>query len=200
MKYLLFILLTTSFFASCTDSSDKNNRMELVPEPDNDEREEYEKLQALQKTGCVFSSPDYTIAGIKLWNAESTVRVLGKHIKLEGDSTHLFYSDNKKQVLALTVYAGSYANQVSIFRVSYSPYSKQNYRKMETSDFVTEKGIRLGISKEDLTGKLGQCYTVKDRTANTITLHYRIANDLYYATYQFTNNKLKQMEFGFEYP
>lgn len=200
MKHLLLILLTASFFASCTDSTDKTNRLELVPEPDKDLREEYEKQQALQKTGCIFSDPDHSIAGIELRDAASVLRVLGKQGKLEGDSTHLFYSVNRKQVLALKVFAGDYANQVSLFRVSYAPNSKQNHRKIETSNFVTEKGIRLGISKAALTGKLGSCYTVKDSTANTITLNYRITNDLYYATYQFTGNKLEQMEFGFEYP
>ena len=40
MKYLLLILLTASFVASCSD---------WVPEADKNEREEYEKLQALQK-------------------------------------------------------------------------------------------------------------------------------------------------------
>ena len=191
MKYLLLILLTASFVASCSD---------WVPEADKNEREEYEKLQALQKSGCIFSNPDSSVAGIRLWDATSAMRVLGKQIKLTGDSTHLFYSDNKKQVLAITVYAGSYANQVSVFRVSYSPDSKQNYRKMETSDFVTEKGIRLGISKAELTGKLGSCYIVKDSTANTITINYRIAKDLYYAMYQFSNNILTSIAFGYEYP
>lgn len=202
MKHLLLILLTASFFASCSDSSDKQNRMDLVPEPDKDLREEFEKQQALKKTGCVFSSPDYSVAGIELRNAESTVRVLGKNIQLAGDSTHLFYSGNRKQVLAMTVFAGDYVNQVSAFQVSYAPNSKQAYRKMETSDFVTEQGIRLGISKQELTRKLGHCCTVKDSTASTITLNYRIEQDapVYFARYRFRNDRLEVMGFGFEYP
>ena len=202
MKHLLLILLTASFVASCSDSSDKQNRLELVPEPDKDLREEYEKQQVLKKTGCIFSSSDYTLAGIELRNAASTVRVLGKDIQLAGDSTHLFYSANRKQLLALTVFAGDYLNQVSAFLVSYAPNSKQAYPKMETLDFVTEQGIRLGISKKELTRKLGRCYTVKDSTASTITLNYRIEQDMpvYFARYQFRNDRLEVMGFGFEYP
>lgn len=202
MKHLLFIFITTFFVTGCLDSSDKSNSRELLPEPDKDLREEYEKQQAVQKTGCIFSFPDHTIAGIELRNAASTARILGKDTQLTGDSTHLFYSSNRKQVLALKVFAGDYANQVSAFRVSYAPNSKQPYRKMKTTDFVTEKGIHLGINKDDLTQKLGTCYTVKDSTASTIKLNYRIEQDMpvYFATYQFKNDKLETMAFGYEYP
>ncbi|WP_341900783.1 hypothetical protein [Fluviicola taffensis] len=192
MKHLFFLLLTASFVASCSD---------WVPEPDKELREEAEKMQALQKTGCVFSSPDHTLSGIELRNAASTEQVLGKDTKLTGDSTHLFYSGNRKQMLALTVFAGDYLNQVSVFRVYYAPNGNQPYPKMKTSDFVTEKGIRLGISRKELTGKLGSCYIVKDSTANTVTLKYLIVQDLvYFATYQFRNDQLEAMAFGYEYP
>lgn len=189
--HAFLILFIASCMASCSD---------WVPEPDKDLREEAEKQQALQKTGCMFSSPDHMLAGIELRNAVSTVRVLGKDTQLAGDSTHLFYSGNRKQVLALTVFAGDYANQVSVFRLSYATNGNQPFPKMKTSDLVTEKGIRLGISRQELTGKLGSCCIVKDSTANTITLKYRIPNDLYYARYQFRKNKLERMEFGYEYP
>nr|WP_294858594.1 hypothetical protein [uncultured Fluviicola sp.] len=201
MKNIACIFSLFLLIASCSDNDENVNRMELVPEPDKDLREESEKQQALKMTGCVFSEPDSSVAGIQLRDAESTLRVLGKQSWLPGDSTHLFYSGDKKQVLGLTVFAGDYANQVSVFRVSYAPASKQNYPRIDSKVFETEKGIRLGISKSELTGKLGRCCTVKDSTATTITLNYRKEQDLwYYATYQFRNNKLQTMVFGYEYP
>jgi len=202
MKHLLYILLTASCLTSCSDSNktSDNDRMELVPEPDKDLHEAYDKKHQLGTTSCVFSFPDRSLSGIELRNARSTYQVLGINTKLTGDSTHLFYSGDQKQMLALTIHAGDYLNQVSIFTVSVAPNSKRNYQKLEPKAFVTEKGIQLGISKDDLTGKLGPCYTVKDSTTHAITLNYRIEDELYYATYQFRNNKLERMEFGYEYP
>lgn len=192
----------------------KNDRLELVPEPDKELREEYEKRQELKNSKCAFVDPDTSVVGINIRNAESTLNILGKQTKLEGDATHIFYSSDKKQKLRLTVHPGDYYSEVSIFNISYSDYSKQNVRQIKTKEFETEKGIKLGISKKEIIKKLGTCYVAKDSTKNGIVLNYRIElpNDsktkllksnnmpIYYATYRLTNDKLENIEFGFEYP
>jgi hypothetical protein len=188
--------------------------MELVPEPDKELRKEYEKQQELNQSKCAFIDPDTSVVGIKIRNVESTLNILGKQTKLEGDSTHVFYSSDKKQKLGLTVHPGDYYSQVSIFNISYSDNSKQNVRQIKSKEFATEKGIKLGISKREIIEKLGTCYVAKDSTKNGIVLSYglELPNDsktklltsnnmpIYYATYRLKKDKLENIEFGFEYP
>ena len=218
MKELFLVILTISLLTSCNSSQtkpiDKADRLELVPEPDKALRGEYKKTKEISQTTCVFSNPDTSVAGIKIRNADSTLNILGKQTKLEGDSTHVFYSSDKMQKLLLTVHPGDYYSQVSIFNISYSDNSKQNFRQLNVKGFETEKGIKLGISRREIIGKLGTCYVVKDSTKTSIELIYRLElpNDsktrllksnnmpIYYATYRLTNDKLKNIEFGFEYP
>ena len=218
MKKIFLAILTISLLTNCnnsqTKSVDKNDRMELVPVPDKELREEYEKQQELNKSKCAFIDPDTSVADIKIRNAESTLNILGKQTKLEGDSTHVFYSSDKKQKLGLTVHPGDYYSQVSIFNISYSDNSNQNFRQINSREFKTEKGIKLGISKNEIIEKLGACYEAKDSTKNSIELNYRIElpNDsktkllnsnnmpIYYAKYRLTNDKLENIEFGFAYP
>lgn len=193
---------------------DESDRLELVSKPDKELRKEYEKQQELNKSKCVFIDPDTSFAGIKIRNVESTLYILGKQTKLLGDSTHVFYSSDKKQKIGLTLHPGDYYNQVSIFNISYSDNSKQNVRQISSKGFETEKGIKLGISKREIIEKLGTCYIPKDSTKNGIVLNYRLElpNDsktklltrnnmpIYYATYRLKNDKLENIEFGFEYP
>jgi hypothetical protein len=218
MKELFLAILAISLFTNCTNSKnkavDKTERIELVPEPNKELKEEYEKQNELSQMTCVFSDPDTSVAGIKIRNVESTLNILGKQTKLEGDSTHVFYSSDKKQKLGLTVHAGDYYSQVSIFNISYSDNSKQNFRQIKPKEFETEKGIKLGISKREIIKKLGTCYVAKDSTKNGIALNYRLelpidsktkllkSNNMpiYYATYRLANDKLENIEFGFEYP
>jgi len=218
MKKLFLAISMLSLLANCNSSQkkaiDKTDRLELVAEPDMALREEYEKQQELKKSKCTFSDPDTSVAGIKIRNAESTSNILGRQTKLKGDSTHVFYSNDKKQLLELTVHPGEYYNQVSIFKISYSDNSKQKLRQINLPKFETEKGIKLGISKREIIERLGTCYEAKDSTKNSIELNYRLEfpNDsrtkllnsnnmpIYSSTYKLTNNKLENIEFGFEYP
>ena len=219
MKRIFIAILTITLLTNCNNSKnktvDKSDRIELVPEPDKELREEYEKKQkTLSQTTCVFSEPDTSVVGIKIRNAESTLKILGKKTKLESDSTHVFYSNDKKQKLGLTIHPGDYYGQVSIFNISYADKSKLNLRQINSKEFETEKGIKLGISKRQIIDKLGTCYVVKDSSKNSIELNYRLElpNDsktkilksnnmpIYYASYKLTNDKLENIEFGFEYP
>ncbi|MFY7734865.1 MAG: hypothetical protein ACOVSR_15400 [Bacteroidia bacterium] len=218
MKKIYLAILTILLLTNCnnlqTKSVDKNERLELVPELGKELRKEYEKQQEINKSKCAFIDPDTSVSSIKIRNVESTLSVLGKQTKLEGDSTHIFYSSDKTQKLGLTVHPGDYYSQVSIFKISYSDNSKQNFRQINSKEFKTEKEIKLGISKKEILEKLGTCYTTKDSTKNSIELNYRIElpNDskskllmsnnmpIYYATYRLKNDKLEYIEFGFEYP
>ena len=211
---ILLILILINCHNLQTKSVEKNDGIELLPEQDKELPEVNEKQHELTKSKCAFIDPDTSVIDIKLRNVESTLNILGNQTKLEGDSTHIFYSSDKKQKLGLTVHPGDYYSQVSIFNISYSDNLKQNFRQINSKEFKTEKGIKLGISKKEILEKLGTCYTAKDSTGNSIVLNYRIElpNDsktklltsnnmpIYYATYRLTNDKLEKIEFGFEYP
>ncbi len=165
MKKLFLAILTISLLTNCnnsqTKSVDKSDRLELVPEPDKELREEYEKQQELNKSKCGFIDPDTSVVGIKIRNVESTLNILGKQTKLEGDSTHIFYSSDKKQKLGLTVHPGDYYGQVVFFNISYSGQLKAERPTNKFKGFKTEKGIKLGISKKEILEKLGTCYTAR---------------------------------------
>jgi hypothetical protein len=218
MKNFLFTLIFITLFTNCKNSEnktvEKTERIELAPEPDKYLEEEYEKQKQVYVLNCVFSNPDTSVVGIKIRNAESTLKILGQKTKLEGDSTHVFYSSNKKQLLGLSVHAGDHYSQVSIFNISYSENPSKNLRRINSEEFKTEKGIKLGINKKEIIEKLGHCYITKDSTKNHLVMFYSIelSKDsktklleknnmpIYYAKYKLIGNKLKNIEFGFEYP
>ena len=142
MRRIFLAILTISLLTSCNNSQsrpvERTDRFELIPEPDKALREEYEKEQELNLKTCVFTNPDTSVVAIKIRNAESTLNILGKQTKLEGDSTHVYYSSDKKQTLGLTVHSGDYYSQVSIFKISYADNSKQNLRQINFKEFETE--------------------------------------------------------------
>ncbi|MGL3001375.1 hypothetical protein [Flavobacterium sp. RSSB_23] len=217
MKRIFIAILTITILTNCNNSNNKpvdnSDRLELVPESDKEIREENEK-QKEKQLSCTFSEPDTSVVGIKIRNAESILNILGEKTKLEGDSTYILYSNDKKQKLELTIHPGESYNQVSIFNISYTYKSNLKLRQIKSKEFETEKGIKLGISKRQIIEKLGNCYIVKDSSKNSIELNYRLElpNDsktkilktnnlpIYYASYKLTNDKLESIEFGFEYP
>ncbi|HET6227292.1 MAG TPA: hypothetical protein VFF27_13495 [Bacteroidia bacterium] len=215
MKKTFFLIFAIPLLFICTSSKNQsapNNRLELIPEPD-ENLNAYKPPQTSQLT-CVFSDPDTSLSGIKIDDAQSTLDVLGKEIKLRGDTTHFYYSNDKKQVLGLKVHAGSAYSQVSIFTVVYAIDEKKPYGKINVKIFETEKRIKLGMPEKEIIEKLGTCYTVTDSSTSIHELYYRLElpNDsktkllercnmpFYYGKYRFINNKLSLMEFGFEYP
>ncbi len=98
--------------------------------------------------------------------------------------------------------------------MTYSDKADHGYKQLNFDTFKTEKGIKLGMSKQEVISRLRKCYVVVDSTKELIELYYRIeypkdsktkileSNNMpvYYATYGFWKNELKQYEFGFEYP
>jgi len=177
------------------------------------ELSEKKEASPKEKTACIFDNPDTSLSSIKLRDTESTRKVL-KVRQLNGDTTYNFYGHDKSQLLSVTVYPGDYYSQVSVFQIKYAANANTEAAPTTLDSFVTEKGIRLGLTKNEVTSKLGSCYTTSDSTKNSITFNYKLEtpNDsrtrllerqnmpTYYAIYKFKNNKLINFEFGFEYP
>lgn len=74
----------------------------------------------------------------------------------------------------MTIHPGESANQVSVFSILYATNFKEKFRLIETPEFITEKGIKLGISKSEIIDRLGTCYLAKDSSSNSILLEYKL--------------------------
>lgn len=213
----LTVIVTFLFYlTSCSNSDNKPIAIDKrisPPEPDKDLGEKYEAQQKGKTLTCVFDNPDTSLSSIKLRDPESATRVL-KVKRLNGDTTYYFQTDDKKQILGVTVHPGDGYSQVSIFQVKYLDNSKAKATPLAINQFATEKGIRLGLTKSEVISKLGNCYTTSDGTKDIIEINYRIEAPqdsktkflqrqnmpIYYATYKFKSDKLIEYEFGFGYP
>jgi hypothetical protein len=218
MKRLFLGLLTIVLFIGCTNTPIENNeskeRIEWLPEPDKQERLKYEAIEKLQKKNCDFLNPDTSLCGIILRDSESATMVIGTENKTDDHQQYHFYSNFERETLTLTQHPGDGKNQISIFSVSYSDKASHGYKQLNIDTFKTEKGIKLGMSKQQVIAILGNCYETIDSTEDFVSLYYRIempkdskskllqTNNMpiYYATYGFSNDKLEGYEFGFENP
>lgn len=175
---------------------------------------EPQKETKTKTANCVFEQPDLTFAGMNLLDTNSTKKILGNQIKLKAKS-HFYLSELKSQYIKLIVHPGDYVNAISIFKTGYTNDALKSSKNTTISQpFQSEKGIQLGITKEVLTEKLGNCFKVQNQRKNSLSLLYKIEAPqdtkdgllkrhnlpIYYATYKFWDNKLTEIEFGFEYP
>ncbi|MBK9631699.1 MAG: hypothetical protein IPO62_11635 [Saprospiraceae bacterium] len=208
---LFYLFVIVSILLNCKYSTKKLN----VPDEQLGIVSEFEKEgNNIGQRDCIFLDPDTSIAGIKIRDAKSVLNVLGHKTNLVLDSTQIFYSNDKKQILTMTIHPGESANQVSVFSILYATNFKEKFRLIETPEFITEKGIKLGISKSEIIDRLGTCYLAKDSSSNSILLEYKLElpNDsktgflarnqmpIYFANYRLTNGYLEGFEFGFENP
>lgn len=219
MKNILITILALLFLTNCnnnpqTKSVGQNDRLELVPEPDKAERLKHEALENLKKSNCSFIEPDTSLYGIVLRNPENATKVIGNDNKMNNVEEYKFYSKLESETLTLTQHPGDGKNQISVFKVEKSNKASYGFKELNTDTFKTEKGIQLGLTKNQIIEKLGNCYAPIDSTKNYIELYYLIEqpkdsklnilknNNLpkYFARYKFWNNRLEEFEFGFEYP
>jgi hypothetical protein len=124
-----------------------------------------------------------------------------------------YYTNNFQQLLSLKQHPQDGKYQISIFRVEYAKKDDYGYRKLNVDTLKTEKGIMLGMPKDDIINRLGTCYAVLDSTKEYMELYYRIEAPtdtkthlltnhnmpIYYASYKIRNGGLEKFEFGFEY-
>lgn len=218
MRKIIYCLVFISVFISCKKEENKlavkNDRMELIPEPDEAERLEYEKSIKQKSAGCILEDPDTSILGINIRDPESAVKIIGEKDKIDDLDQYHLYSNLENETLTLVQHPGDVKYQISIFKVTYSNRVSYDYRQIKVDAFKTGKGIHLGMSKSDIIKKIGKCYVPIDSTKEYIQLYYKIElpNDtkskflekngmpVYYASYNLCKDKLEKFEFGFEYP
>ena len=214
MMKLIILFLTISVFTNCNNSKKKTERLELVPEPDKNERLKYEALEALKKSGCHFTNPDTSICGIILRDSKSAIDIIGGKDEFDSLGQYHYSSTYDREILTLTQHPGDEKYNMSIFKVEKAGKKTKGYKKINIVTFETEKGIKIGISKNQIIERLGNCYAPIDSTNVYIQLYYRLElpgdskskllentqMPVYFASYKFLNDRLYEFEFGFEYP
>ena len=217
MKHILISAFILTLLISCNNSKQekykKSGRLEL-PEPDQEVRLLGEAIQRLRNKNCTLIEPDTSICGVSLRNSETANKVFGIDKKINEKEQYQFYSNLDNETLIVSQYPGDIKNQVSLFTVYYSDKVYHGYKQLKIETFETEKGVKLGLTKQQLVNKLGTCYEIVDSTKDCLQLYYRIENPkdsrtkilarhnmpVYFGTYTFYNDKLKYFKFGFEYP
>lgn len=158
--------------------------------------------------------PDIQINNLELANPNSITSSIGslKGLVIEDENLpHVsLFNKSGTQELMLILFPGSGYNDVYQFKVKYnSAKITDNDKVLNDSTFMTESGIKLGMAKSDLIKIKGDNYLISE---NNNIIQYQVTESenqnflhkynlpLYYAKYIFVNEKLKDFEFGFEYP
>ena len=170
--------------------------------------------QPAKKTqGCDLPNADTIVAGIKLGDGDTTKKVLGEDYRTvvsdpQSDFAWLiFASRDNKQLFAMRHHAGDTVHSYMEFEVKFGRHDKKPM-KLPTYEFITGKGIKLGMKRKALIAKLGPCfhshqtddseiirYELKDENASSGVL--KAANmPQYYAEYEFRSGKLVRFKFG----
>jgi len=192
----------------------KNDSPQNFSVPEEAEKSQSATISYSKRNGCVFFDPDTSLCEIVLRDSESATRIIGTDNKIDDNEQYHFYSKKERETLTLSQYPGDFKNQISLFKVEFSDKASYNYKLLDIDTFRTEKGIKLGLTKNQIIERLGNCYLPVDSTKGYIELYYRIEQPedsktkllennnmpVYYAKYKLWNNKLEKFEFGFEYP
>lgn len=197
---ILIIILVLFGFNSCSKSSVK-------------EKSNITSVGHINEVKDVYV-PDIQINNLELVNPDSVISNIGslKGLVLEDENLpHVsFFNKDETQELMLILFPGSGYNDVYQFKVKYNLVKIRDSDKiLNDSNFKTESGIKLGITKSELIKIKGNSYLMSD---NNNIIQYQITESdnqnflqkynlpIYYSKYTFVNDKLQDFEFGFEYP
>lgn len=160
---------------------------------------------------------DLSVSGILLDDAASAKTPFGAPPDLDDpDSDHpkaFICNGDKTEKLVLVYYEGDTANIVSELRVERvdAKYVDCVHPAERIARFVSGKGIRLGMPRNEVTRILGKNFTEHPQLDETV-ISYRIDNKTesdflqrhsspaYYGQYHFRENRLVKFSFGFEFP
>ncbi len=158
--------------------------------------------------------PDTSIGQISLINSENVDTYLGQNVmeKLADEvipSSNVISRDSKQQ-LTFYFYPGGVKKEFSAFEVSYLTRKDRNARVIKEKEFITESGIKLGMTMGEFRSIKGEPDTITN--GKTTIFHYQIDDfenseflkkhnmPIYYADYKFKNGYLNEFRFGFQYP
>lgn len=183
-------------------------------DPENTEPNWYRDLeQGMSKVGPSFI-PDTTIAQISLLNSERVDLFLGELVMEqlvdEGLPKISVMSGDNSQMLTVYFHPGSKIKEFSEFEVEALKNKELVKLSVEESEFITESGIKLGLTTEELKAIKGEPmeileaevtifkYQIDNYENSPFLKRYKMPN--YYADYTFEKGVLTKFRFGFGYP
>jgi hypothetical protein len=138
---------------------------------------------------------------MRLRDVQSVEKVIGTNdnmIDSQDEQTEVI-TINGDQLLTMTFHPGDVVNQFSQFKVEYNSKRKRSNYKIRDEEFLSGKGIKLGINEQKLVAALGQ--PREKKTDNDfVVYHYKQEDGLYFGNYWFKNGRLARFWFGEEYP
>jgi len=144
---------------------------------------------------------DSTLNGMRFRDPISVERTIGTTTNIidsEDEQTEVI-NINGDQLLTMIFHPGDVVNQFSEFKIEYNSKNVRSNYKIKEKEFVTGKGIKLGITEQKLLEVLGQPMEKKS-DKDCVEYYYKQDDGLYFGHYWFKNGKLEKFWFGEEYP
>lgn len=159
---------------------------------------------------------DLSVSGVLLDDSASAKLPLGQAPRLDDPDSDrpkaYFCNQDNSERLTLVYYEGDTANIVSEMQVEHvdTPYVDCEKPPQPIAQFVSGKGIHLGMSMREAVERLGSNFTQHLQTNETV-ISYRIDRSAsgflqqhnapaYYGQYHFLQGRLVKFGFGFEFP
>ncbi len=141
---------------------------------------------------------DPTLNGLRLRDPASIERIMGMTDNIVGGNNETeVINESRSQLLTMVFLPGDTVNQFSEFRVEYNSKWKLPKLKIDEREFVTGKGVRLGITEDQLLQALGE---PKERKKEGYWMYYyKHQNRYYFGNYVFEDGRLVMFLFGEEY-
>ncbi len=171
--------------------------------------------QPAKSPGCDLPNADTIVHGIKLGDTASTKKVLGEDYRTIVDNPasdigwSIFASRDNKQLLLLRHHAGDLEHSYLEFEVKFGRHDRKPM-KLPVYEFITGKGVKLGLKRKPVLAKLGPCFKSVQKDETEI-VRYEIKDEKaaigilkasnmpqYYAEYEFRNGILVRFKFGHE--
>jgi hypothetical protein len=171
--------------------------------------------QGVKGQGVTVFKADTTINGaLILMHPKSIVKTIGDQMKwvIEGSGAPRVLLTNTGRTEYLILYHGygGWHNEFDEFEVGLMKGMKGKFRTFKVDSFVTESGVRLGMTVEELVAVKGKKF-VKAREEGKEVLRYTLDNfpkgilgrynmPEYEASYFFDGGRLVKFVFGFPNP
>lgn len=211
---IIYLMLLVLFFTDCNNKKVSSN---LYTKQDYQvsiiDTVEAIHYDTLSDKSIVEFKPDIKINSLELANPESILKNIGdlKSLIIEDENLpHVsFTSQNKKEKLTLIIFPGSGYNDVYQFVIEEN--DKKETHKLNYINFITESGLKLGISKEEIIKLKGEQFNLKQSDNNTL-ISYTLDNynnskflqqynmPSYFMEFTLKEDKVIKIKFGFDYP